>query len=109
MTLRPNKKPWTGWGLWLVLLLWTGFALFLIGGCTTAQRIPPVVKLELTPPDSALASPCRQPTAIPQRELTQGEVEALWSKDRVALSVCYKKHRGIIRYFETRDQKLAGS
>jgi hypothetical protein len=83
-----------------------------LASCAAPKTIlvaAPVVKLRLSPPDTALTKPCAKPTGVPERDLKQGEVEALWIKDRVGLATCGKRLEGLAKFIKVRDAKLQAS
>lgn len=41
-------------------------------------------------------TPCAAPVALPDRDLTQGEVAAAWGRDRVSLLACEAKRAGAV-------------
>jgi len=53
------------------------------------------VKPRISPPPSLLV-PCDKPVHLPERALTQAEVETLWGRDRAALRRCGARHRGLV-------------
>lgn len=62
----------------------------------------------LDPPPKALQSRCQDPVLLPERELTQQEVEAYWGRDRANLIVCTDRHSGLLRFFTVRDAGITG-
>jgi hypothetical protein len=55
-------------------------------GASISDRAP-------VPP--SLTAPCRPPAVLPERALTQTEVEVLWGRDRTALRDCGSKVDGL--------------
>jgi hypothetical protein len=47
---------------------------------------------DVQPLPPSVAVPCHDPVALPQRGLTQAEVERLWGADRDALRDCGARH-----------------
>ena len=62
----------------------------------------------LVPVDPRLAAECVRPVNLPNRALTQVEIETLWSKDRLNLVNCASRHSTSITYYEDRDKELGG-
>ncbi len=61
--------------------------------CSTADRAAPVVRtqiIERVVPESG-RKPCRPPLSLPDRDLTQAEATAFWSKDRLSLRECEQR------------------
>lgn len=50
---------------------------------------------------------CEHPQVLPERELTQADVEHYWGKDRANLRLCAKERKLIENYYETRDSLVA--
>jgi hypothetical protein len=61
---------------------------------------------QLAAPDRELTRDCADPTVLPDRELTQAEVERYWGEDRFRLAVCRDRNRGLLRFFTFRDDGL---
>lgn len=57
--------------------------------CSPTDPMPiiRVVEKKATIPDSARQK-CAQPVALPDRDMTSGEVTVKWGADRAALSIC---------------------
>lgn len=51
-------------------------------------------------PPASLTQHCARPQALPERDMTQGEVEVLWGRDRTALRACGGRHAGLVDYVE---------
>ena len=78
-----------------------------LGACGDSIRSstkPPV----LSPPPAELEDDCAQPVRLPDRVLTQAEVEALWLQDRVALIDCGLTKELLEQYYRDRDRRLTG-
>jgi len=60
--------------------------------------------VNVQPPAPSLAQPCSLPSRLPHRDLTQLEVERLWSRDRAGLQSCYEKHQGLVAYLTDLQQ-----
>lgn len=63
---------------------------FLSGACSDLTRF---AKPNI---DSILLLPCDDPVFIPEKDLTQAEVEKYWGEDRSRLVACRDKHTGLI-------------
>jgi len=68
----------------------TGFPLAL-----TACAASTVSNPAIGPPPSLMV-PCVAPVKLPERALTQAEVETFWGQDRTALRRCGGRHGGLI-------------
>lgn len=60
---------------------------------------PPI----LTAAPAELRGICAQPVPLPERELTQAEVEEFWLRDRAALVECGVTKAALLRYYQNRD------
>ena len=47
-----------------------------------------------SPPPSLLI-PCERPVSLPDRALSDRDVELLWGRDRAALVACRSRHEGL--------------
>jgi len=56
------------------------------------------VEVERPAPPPSLTLPCAGPVALPDRGLTQGEVEVLWGRDRSSLRACGSRHVGLVEW-----------
>ena len=59
-------------------------------------------------PDSALTQDCKLPTNLPLTALTQRQIEAYWSTDRLSLVDCGKRHAALRDFIAQRDHALVG-
>lgn len=50
------------------------------------------------PPPEVIAAPCASVVVLPQRALTQAEVETLWRSDRHALTDCGERHALVVSW-----------
>lgn len=50
--------------------------------------------------DNQIKKLCDLPVLLPERELTQQEVEAYWGVDRRSLVDCYNKHKARVKLDE---------
>ncbi len=75
-------------------------------GCSdlTGSNKPPI----LVGPPLEFVDPCKGPMVLPEKELSQFEVEQLWMRDRVNLSICRSRHLSLTRFYEFRDRILRG-
>jgi len=55
-----------------------------------------------------LTGVCPRPVRLPDRELSQAEVEAYWLRDRQALIECGLTKQALLNYYQTRDALLTG-
>lgn len=62
----------------------------------------------LEPAPAELLSECDKPVRLPDRSLTQAEVETFWLRDRVALIECGQTKEALIDYYRQRDAGLTG-
>lgn len=74
----------------LVASLW---ALTACAGSTVGKAPVP------SAPPSLLAA-CPRPVALPDRAMTQAEVEVSWGRDRSALRACRSRHAGLVEWVE---------
>jgi hypothetical protein len=54
----------------------------LLAGCAGSTSSKPL------PPEASLTAPCAAPVALPNRGLSDREVEVFWGRDRSALRAC---------------------
>lgn len=62
----------------------------------------------LIAPDATLTRICERPVLLPDRGLTQAEVEAFWRSDRARLLDCRARHEALAAYIADRDARLSG-
>ena len=55
-----------------------------------------------------LHNPCAKPLRLPERELTQAEVESFWLRDRENLIACGLDKEALLEFYLTRDAGLRG-
>ena len=60
------------------------------GGSTVVEAVDLAV-----PPSPSLLMPCREPVLLPERALSDREVEIFWGRDRSALRECASRHAGL--------------
>lgn len=88
----------------LTLLL--AMSLFLLQACADSIRSTEPPQLDAAPP--ALTQPCPRPVTLPDRALTQAEVEAFWLRDRQRLVECGLTKQAVVDYYSNRDQLIMG-
>jgi len=76
-----------------LMLIACALALTGCGGSTASG-------IRLTAADAALTQPCRQPVRLPERELTQVDIERYWRIDRAALVRCAGEKAELVRYYD---------
>lgn len=64
--------------------------------CSPADA--PRIKAEIVAPvlPAAARVPCAGPVALPDRDMTQGEVTAAWGRDRASLRACETKRIAVV-------------
>lgn len=80
--------------------------LFLLMGCDELIGSVEPPKLERAP--ASLAEVCERPVVIPQRVISQLEVEAYWVRDRANLVTCGERHKALYEFYVFRDSKITG-
>lgn len=75
------------------------------GDSIQSSSEPPV----LTPAPTRLTLPCSGPVILPERELTQSQVEELWLRDRSALVECGLSKEALVEFYHNRDALLIGA
>lgn len=60
----------------------------------------------LRPAPDEIAQACALPASLPNRALTQSEVETLWRQDREGLTDCGVTKAAVIAYYQDRDRRL---
>jgi hypothetical protein len=58
--------------------------------------------------DTGLTQACKGATNLPDKALTQGQVERLRGKDRANLRTCKDRHAGLARAVRERDRLIEG-
>lgn len=89
----------------LVKILTLGALLSALAACGDSTRFsskPPV----LEPAPWELTRICPQPVPLPERTLSQAEVEEFWLRDRQALVECGIDKAALLRYYQNRDALL---
>lgn len=62
-------------------------------GCAASTAVEAPVRPDLPP---SLVTPCAAPVALPERALSDQEVEVAWGRDRSALRACASRHAGLV-------------
>ena len=62
----------------------------------------------LEPPPVSFTQPCERPILLPNREVTQSEVETLWAGDRVRLITCANRYSALVDFYKERDREISG-
>lgn len=88
-----------------LMLVTCAWVLTACGGLISAIDQGPV----LTAPPENLMKPCAAPVILPDRGLTQAEVETLWRRDRVNLTACGQTLETLKSFYTVRDTGLSGS
>lgn len=63
---------------------------------------------EIADPPTGLTQDCERPVELPQRTLTQSEVEAYWIADRENLIRCGVRLAALREFYSGRDERLRG-
>lgn len=50
---------------------------------------------DIPAPPAALVAPCERPVRLPDRGMSQSEVETAWRRDRIALADCGDRLEGL--------------
>jgi hypothetical protein len=75
----------------MLMLIAAPLALTACLGSTGADVLRPA-------PPPSLTAPCPHPVRLPERELTQAEVERFWGRDRSALRACGGQVEGLAEW-----------
>lgn len=51
-------------------------------------------------PEAYVTAPCKKPIQLPDRELTQADVEKLWVRDREALLACGMTKEALVKWLK---------
>jgi len=65
-------------------------------------------RIELKPLPAELTN-CADPSELPDRGLTQAEVEKFWGRDIVSLKTCKSNVRTISKHYENLQKKLGAN
>lgn len=88
----------------------------LLASCASTElgdaKKPAELASALAQPPAALEQSCAGPMRLARKALTEGmsagEVERIWSRDRVRLIECMDKFAALVRWRRARDAGLAG-
>lgn len=79
----------------------------LLGLAACSASTPSVEELNIRRASASLTQPCLRPVLLPDRILTQAEVEDYWLVDRRNLLNCRSRHAGLVNeHNETLDTIL---
>jgi hypothetical protein len=81
--------------------------LFLLTAC--AESIGSIEPPVLVDPPASLVVKCSRPVILPNRELSQSEVEKLWISDRSNLLACGERHESLVEFYKIRDGGVMGN
>ena len=70
--------------------------LLVLAACTDSTQS--VENFRLDPPPASLTIPCAQAAELPERVLTQAEVESFWLADRRRLAECRSRYKRLIEW-----------
>ncbi|WP_159091683.1 dehydrogenase [Aminobacter sp. MSH1] len=91
-----------------LILIATAFACLMAAGCGSIQSIRPALPPQLERADTTLTGPCSRPVRL-TAEMTQRNIERLWTADRKALVDCGKRHGALVDFYNDRDARLRGT
>lgn len=60
----------------------------------------------LAGPPLEFSQQCSRPVDLPNRELTQSDVETYWITDRSELISCGERHQAIVDFYRDRDDRI---
>lgn len=72
--------------------LWACLSACLLTACGGST----VVEDVSVPPPASLTARCANPVVLPDRALSDRDVEVLWGRDRSALRACGSRHAGLV-------------
>ncbi len=73
---------------------------FLLSSCVTSKKLTTVSF------DPRVLTPCLGPVAVPDREITKGELVTFYNTNRDRLVVCKKKHQELTRQIERLEREV---
>ncbi|WP_318761829.1 dehydrogenase [Aminobacter niigataensis] len=91
-----------------LILIATAFACLMAAGCASTPFIRPAVPPQLERADTTLTAACNRPVRLTV-EMTQRNIERLWTADRKALIDCGKRHGALVDFYNDRDARLRGT
>lgn len=80
--------------------------LSLLAAC--GESIGSIEPPKLVSPSVSLTKPCTRPVLLPERAMSQSEVEARWVRDRANLITCGERHQALTEFYRSRDSKVMG-
>jgi len=81
----------------------------LLGLTACAASTPSIENLRIDPPPASLVIPCNRAVRLPDRELTQAEVERFWIRDRQRLAECRSRHGGLVEWSRDVTSSVEGA
>ena len=90
-----------------LILIVTAFACLMAAGCGSTSFIRPALPPQLERADATLTVACVRPLRL-TGEMTQRNIERLWTADRKALIDCGKRHDALHDFYDDRDERLRG-
>ena len=78
----------------------------LLGLTACSASIGSVEPPKLVTPPEELTESCARPVLLPDRELTQAEVEMFWINDRENLIRCGYRLQELIAFYQDRDERI---
>lgn len=72
-----------------------------------AGSTPSTELLRIDPPPASMTQPCSLATRLPDRTLTQAEVEEFWIRDRQRLAACRSRHGALTQWADEVVQAAA--
>lgn len=94
------------WTQRLLQTLMLGTSVFLLTACFGSGISATDQKPVLEDPPEELLAPCEDPQRLPNRALTQAEVETLWRRDRANLTACGDTLESLKEFYQQRDDAL---
>jgi hypothetical protein len=86
-------------------LMLVSIVCLLLPSCGSIRFINPLL---ITDPDTALTTLCERPVRLGNKDLTQNQVEKLWSQDRANLIKCYNEHEALVDFTLMQNKLLRG-
>lgn len=79
---------------------------FPLAACSVSTKSATAIKPRLAAIDSALLKECQNAVKLPEKALTQADVERFWGTDRAALVECRRRHKGLGEAIKFRDNAI---
>lgn len=73
----------------------------IVSGCFGRAQEPVIRVVAAAPPVPVSAREACEPTPLPDRDLSQGEVTSLWGQDRNTIRVCNRRRALAVGALET--------